>query len=651
MNNTKSVLWMLMLLLVFATSEAKAQHSEHGTLQQPTPEQLGQVNFPVSCNFAAQVDFNRAMALFHSFWFDPAKEEFTKVLRQDSECGMAHWGIAMMSMGNPFAWPPNAKALKAASAAIVEAQRVGAKSERERDYISVLAAYLKDWETRDHRTRVVAFEKAMENLVAKYPTDDEAKILYALVLNATAVPTDKTFANQLKAGAILEPLFKKYPHHPGVAHYLIHTYDYAELAQRGLPAARAYAKIAPAVPHALHMPSHIFSRVGLWPEVVASNRASYLSAKSELQQTTLGVGTYDALHAMDYMVFAHLQQAQDRAAKEYLDEVAAIRKANVENVVAAYAFAAIPSRFALERSDWKQAAALKLSPSDLDWSKFPQAEAILVFARGLGAARVGDVASAQRDAKRLQVLKDVMTKARMDYWAGQADFQIKTINAWIALAEKRPEEALQLMRAAADAEDASDKHPVTPGNVSPSRQLLGEMLMTLGSPAQAFAEFERSLKRDPNRFRGIYGAARAAEASGNREAARIYYARLRALAVNGDTERPELTQAKAFLTSAHRRRDSSRRVGRSALRSSFLNPGRSRSGSSHGICIVTRREEFARVEGSRILELRLGLTAREPGLRLCLVSNIVSGSIRTATRFRPRERTDSLHSRHMTWVT
>ena len=307
------------------------------------------------------------MALFHSFWFEPAKESFAKVLAHDRECGMAYWGIATMSMGNPFAWPPSTNALKAGAVAIVEAQRVGAKSERERDYIAALATYFKDWETRDHRTRALAFEKAMEGLVAKYPTDDEAKILFALVLNVTALSTDKSFTNQLKAGAILEPLFKKYANHPGVAHYLIHTYDYAELAERGLPAARAYSRIAPAVPHALHMPSHIFSRVGLWSEMVESNRVSYLAAKSELRETTLGIGTYDALHAMDYMVFAHLQQAQYGAAKQSVDEVAAIRKVNVENAVAAYAFASIPARFALERGDWKQAAALKLSPGDLSW--------------------------------------------------------------------------------------------------------------------------------------------------------------------------------------------------------------------------------------------------------------------------------------------
>jgi tetratricopeptide (TPR) repeat protein len=296
------------------------------------------------------------------------------------------------------------------------------------------------------------------------------------------------------------------------------------------------------------MPSHIFSRVGLWREMVESNRASYHAAKGELTEKTLDIGTYDALHAMDYMVFGHLQQAQDKAAKQLVDEVAALRKVNVENFVAAYAFAAIPSRYALERRDWKQAAALELSPAGISWNKFPQAEAILVFARGLGAAHIGDVAAARKDVERLQALKEAMTAAKIGYWAGQTEFQIRTVNAWIAYAENRYDEALQLMRAATELEEASDKHPVTPGNIVPSRELLGEMLIALNQPAQAFTEFERSLKRDPNRFRGIYGAARAAEASGNRKAAKDYYGKLQTLTLDRDTERPELARAMAFLT-------------------------------------------------------------------------------------------------------
>jgi len=547
MKVTKTLVAWTIAIMLFTVASVSWAHGENETPHGAIPEKLGEVNFPVSCNPAAQKEFNRAMALFHSFWFDPAKKSFSRVLELDSGCGMAYWGIAIMTMGNPFAWPPNPNVMKAAATASANAQRVGAGSERERDYIAALAVYYKYWETTEYRPRVLAFEKAMEGVAARYPKDMEAQILYALVLNITALPTDKTFANQLKAASILEPLFKEYPNHPGVAHYLIHTYDYAELAERGLPAARAYAKIAPSVPHALHMPSHIFSRVGAWGEMVEDNRASYLAAKSELSEKTLGVGTYDALHAMDYMVFGLLQQAKDKEAKQFVDEVAAIQKVNVENFIAAYAFAAIPSRFALERGDWKQAAGLELSPAGLSWNKFPQAEAILVFSRGLGAARSGNTAAARKDAERLQALRDSMTAAKIGYWAGQANIQFQAVNAWIALAEKRNDEAVKLMSAAAEAEEASDKHAVTPGNVATSRELLGEMLMALNRPEQAFVEFERSLKRDPNRLREIYGAARAAEASGDRETARDYYTRLLALTANHDTERPELTRAKVFL--------------------------------------------------------------------------------------------------------
>ncbi|MBT8080070.1 MAG: hypothetical protein KJO31_15940 [Gammaproteobacteria bacterium] len=524
-------------LLLAPSLVASEQHETHHPPRTAAPAQLGEVNFAVSCSAAVQKEFNRAMAQFHSFWFQPAKNSFAGVLEQDPECGMAHWGIAIMSMGNPFAWPPNPDALTAAETAALEARRVGARSERERRYIAALGSYFERRESIDHRTRAATFEKAMGDVSAAYPTDDEAKILHALLLVATALPTDKTFANQLRAGAILEPLFEKYPRHPGVAHYLIHAYDYAELAERGLPAAREYAKIAPGVPHALHMPSHVFSRVGLWPEMVESNRASYLAARSELEETTLEVGTYDALHALDYLVFAHLQQSQDKAAKALVDEVAAIRKVNVENFIAAYAFAAIPARYALERGQWQQAAALELSPRDLAWSKFPQAEAILAFARGLGAARSGDGAAARKDVEKLQALRDAMTAAKNTYWSGQTDFQIQALKGWIALAENRREEALQLMRAAADAEDASDKHPVTPGSVAPSRELLAEMLLALDAPEQALSEFERALKRDPNRLRSVYGAAQSAHAAGNPGVARQHCASLHSLTANRDTDR------------------------------------------------------------------------------------------------------------------
>jgi len=514
------------------------------------PEVLGQVRFEVSCNPAAQTEFNRAMALFHSFWFGPAVQSFRHVLELDPGCGMANWGIAIMSMGNPFAWPANPKAMKAAVDAAAEAQRVGAHSQRERDYIGTLPGLFNDWETAPHAVRAKAFAAAMGAVAERYPSDDEAQILYALLLDATAMPSDKTFANQRKAAAILEPLFKKYPNHPGVAHYLIHTYDYAELAEQGLPAAHAYGAIAPSVPHALHMPSHIYARVGNWQGMIDSNRASREASRSELSDKTLQVGAYDALHAMDYMVMADLQFGRAQAAQAVVDEVAAVRKVNVENFPAAYAFAAIPARYALERSDWTQASQLSLSPPDLAWAKFPQAEAILVFSRGLGEARSGKVPAAQSDLARLNQLKDAMQTLALAYWVQQASVQIDALGAWVALAGHHDEEALRMMQAAADAEDASDKHPVTPGNVVPMRALLGEMLMELKEPKAALAQYQRSLKRDPNRLRTLFGAGKAAQASGDREAARGYYGQVKELGAQGDGTRAEVLYAREFLASA-----------------------------------------------------------------------------------------------------
>jgi len=513
-----------------------------------TAERLGKVEFTVSCNAAAQQEFNRAMALFHSFWFEPAKRSFARVLEFDPACGMAHWGTSVMSMGNPFGWAGNPNTSKLGAPAAEMAQRTGAGSERERDYIAALGAFFTDWQTVAFRPRALAFERAMEALAAKYPEDDEAQILYALALNVTALSTDKSFANQAKAAKILEPLFARHPDHPGVAHYLIHTYDYADLAGKGIVSAKAYGKIAPSVPHALHMPSHIYSRVGRWGDMVDSNRASYVAARAELKPgSALNVGGYDALHAMDYLVFGHLQLAQDDAARKLMEEAAALRLASIENQAATYALAAIPARFAIERNDWAQAASLKLAPADVAWTHFPQSEAILVFARALGAARSERLDAARADAGRLRTLRDAMLAAKNGYWAAQSEFQIKTIDAWIALAEKRSDEALVLMRAAADAEETSDKSPVTPGNIVPSRELLGEMLLAVGRPREALAEFERSLQRDPQRFRGLAGAGRAAEAAGDGQAARQHYAALLAQGADGDAARPELVHARAFL--------------------------------------------------------------------------------------------------------
>ena len=502
--------------------------------------QLGQVHFPVSCSAAAQQEFDRAVALLHSFWFDASAKAFAAVTQADPGCAMGHWGEAMALLfdPNPFTGTPTPKTLQDGCPAVGRAKATAPKTQRERDYIGAVESLCQESDKADQRARVAAYGQAMERLSRTYPEDREAAIFYALALNITASPVDKTYANQLKAAGILEKAFAEQPNHPGVAHYLIHSYDYPPIARRGLSAARRYADIAPAAPHALHMPSHIFTREGFWEESIGSNLASAAAAKND----------FDRLHAMDYLAYAYLQGGRDLDAKRVLEEAGAIRKVSPEHFVPAYALAAIPARYSLERRRWAEAASLTLQPADFPWDRFPQSEAVLIFARALGAARSGDAASARRDLDRLQVLRDALAALRQGYWVEQVEIQRQVVSAWVARAEGKQEEALTLMRAAADREDKSEKHPVTPGPIVPARELLAEMLLELGDPRQALNEFESSHRVEPNRFKGLYGAARAAELSGDREKARTYYANLLALCEKADTERPELKEARAFLT-------------------------------------------------------------------------------------------------------
>jgi len=505
-----------------------------GTVAQ---EKVGTVHFATSCSAAVQSDFERAVAMLHSFWFSASTAAFTAVAQADPACGMAYWGVAMNLLGNPFAWPPSPKGLADGWAAVERAKAAVAKTQRERDYIAAIETFYKDADKVDHRTRAVAYRQAMEQLSARYPDDREAAVFYALALNATALPTDKTYADQLKAASILEKVFAVEPQHPGVAHYLIHSYDYPPIAEKGLNAARRYASIAPAAPHALHMPSHIFTRRGYWQESIDANRASASSVGSH----------FDQLHALDYLTYAHLQMGQDTAAKRVMDQVSEIPKVTVEHFVTGFALATIPSRYALERGRWADAARLELFGKEFPWGRFPQSEAQLVFARGLGAARSGDVVSARRDVDRLGALRDALAAAKVGYWAEQVDIQRQVVSAWVARAEGRKDEALALLRAAADRGDATEKHPVTPGPLAPARELLAELLLDANEPAQALREFEASMRVEPNRFRGLYGAARAAELTGDRTKARTYYSQLMSLGEKADTERPELRQAKAYL--------------------------------------------------------------------------------------------------------
>jgi tetratricopeptide (TPR) repeat protein len=533
----QALVTVLVLVLALAATPAATQ----------APERLGTVNFPTSCSPAVQADFTRAVALLHSFWFGHAIRGFDAVAQADPTCGIAHWGAAVAWLGNPLAGPPVSRGLQEGSAAAARAKATGAKSQRELDYIAAIDVFYRDHATVDHRTRAVAYEKAMEALARKYPEDREAAIFYALALNITLNPNDKTYANQLKAAAILEPIFAAQPDHPGVAHYLIHSYDFPPIARKGVPAARRYATIAPSAPHAQHMPSHIFTRLGYWQESIDTNRRSAEAARDELREAKLEAGSYNALHAWDYVVYAALQLAKDGEARAVVDEVRRLDKIDSEQFAAAFAFAAIPARYALERRQWAEAVELPLHPASLSWAKFPQAESIHWFARGLAAARGGNPAAARQALARLQALHGALVAAKNAYWAEQAEIQGLGVAAWIARGEGRNDEALRLLRQAADREDGTEKHPVTPGAIQPAREMLGELLLDLGQPAAALAEFEASQKIDPNRFHGLAGAARAAELAGDRAKAKRYYEHLLELTKTADSPRPEIARARAFV--------------------------------------------------------------------------------------------------------
>jgi len=471
------------------------------------PGRLGKVNFPVSCDPSVQPQFSSAVAMLHSFWFEKASDTFAAVADKDPACGMAYWGIAMTHY-HPIWEAPGPVDLKAGMAALEKARSVGAKTQRERDYIAAIETFYRDAEKLDHRTRALAYEKAMDQLQARYPDDHEAAIFHALALLATAPPTDKTYVNQKKAGAILEPLFVEQPEHPGVAHYIIHAYDYPPLAERALDAARRYAKIAPDSPHALHMPSHIFTRLGLWQESIDSNLASAASA-----QKNNAPG--NELHAKDYLIYAYLQGAQDREAKKALESPPPGRPDDPQYMNWLYATGASPARYAVERHRWAEAAALPVPPNTFPRERYAWTEANLHFARALGASHIGDTEAAQKELQQLASIREILAQENNKYWADQVDIQRETAAAWITFAQGKHEEALQQMRSAAEHEDKTDKHNVTPGVILPARELLGEMLLELKQPAQAMAEFEATLSTAPNRFNSLSGAARAAKLSGD----------------------------------------------------------------------------------------------------------------------------------------
>ncbi len=498
------------------------------------PQGLGKVHFATSCAKDVTAEFDRGVALLHSFWFSAAIDTFDKVLAKDPTCAMAHWGIAMSWWSNPFGKYRAPKAIALGQAAVDKARAAAPKTPRERDYIEAVALLYKDAGTVDSWTRTVAYEKAMEKVAATYTEDSEARLFYALALGQSALLTDHTYANLLKAGAILERELPSQPEHPGIAHYIIHSYDVPPLAAKALDAARRYSKIAPDAPHALHMPSHTFTRLGYWEESITTNLASAAAARKDNAAS-------EELHALDYQVYAYLQTAQDGAARKVVDAAPAIgERIQVDGAGNAapppagfYALAAIPARQALERNAWKEAASL--SPRK---TAFPWVDATTYYARALGAARSGDPKSAAADIEKLASLASALQGKDDADWAAQVEIQRRAATAWMTFAEGRKEDALAQLREAATMEDATEKSAITPGPIKPARELLGEMLLEVGRPAEALTAFEETMKREPNRYRAIEGAARAAQASGDVEKARSYYAKLIALCPRGD--RPDL---------------------------------------------------------------------------------------------------------------
>jgi len=524
-------------LLVVALAWADADPAT----QARSTEKLGRVLFKTSCSPDAQKQFERALAMLHSFFYPETIKAFSAIPETDPSCAIAYWGIAISQRPNPLVGPFDAATLKRGLDAIEKGEAIGPKTQRERDWLAALKEFYKSSDTVDQDTRTKNYEKAMEALAKKYPDDVEARIFWALALNETF--DHKSMDPLLKAIKILEPIDRQYPDHPGVTHYLIHSYDFPSIARGGVPAANKYAKIAPAAPHAQHMPSHIYTMVGMWEESVASNWRSVVVANDYVATAKLDGTLAGVPHAYDFMEYAYLQLGQDLKARALIQDTAAIKKV-IGPALVGLARAAVPARYMLERQDWSGAAQLQPVGTGL-----PAAQAITHFTRAMGAARSGDSPAAQTDIDTLKELRGALEKANQGYWAGQVEIQILGAQAWLAQGQGNKADELKFMRAAADLEDASEKHVAMENRLYPMRELLADMLLMQGEAAAALKEYERSLRNASNRLRGFYGAAKAAETAGDTKKAREYYEKLLRLTRYSDGDRPELREAKQRLSS------------------------------------------------------------------------------------------------------
>src|SRR5713226_1450245 len=516
------------------TLAAQEHHHELST------EEVGSVHFLISCAKGVELSFNRAVALLHSFQYEQARQAFSEISAQDPTCAMAQWGVAMShyhGLWDNGDTPAGRLALKKAAELAASNATTTA---REKSYIEALAEiYAEDGKDAAAHSR--AFEKKMGEVQAAYPEDNEAAVFHALTLSITAPKTDKTFANQRRCGEIIEPIFQKLPHHPGVAHYIIHCYDNPVLAERGLPAARMYANIAPASAHANHMPSHLFTRVGSWDESIRSNMKSAQLAAAAEATSTNGEARDQRLHAMDYLEYAYLQSGRVQQAKAVLEQMRSLPPLPGLTLTGDYALAATPARLAVELGNWPEASSLNVREEGTPWT-----QAITWTAIGVGAARTGNLERAAQGEQALASLRDATAKQNNTYWSNQVEVQRREVAGWIAQASGKGPDAIAQLRSAAELEESMDKHAVTPGAVTPAREMLAEVLFLQNHPQDALAEYQAVLKVAPNRFNALYGAANAAEAAGNPQAANEYFLKLTQIAV-GD-ERPELATARKKIT-------------------------------------------------------------------------------------------------------
>jgi hypothetical protein len=512
----------------------------------PPEGQFGSANFDITCDERVKKDFNLAIELLHSFEYDESEKIFAKIIDETPDCAMAYWGVAMCNFHALWTPPTEAELIKGTEA-IEIAKSISNKSVRESAYISAIGLFYKDWNKTDHHTRCLNFENAMEKVHTSYPDDKEAAIFYALALDAAANPKDKTYAKQKKAGAILEELYKVEPNHPGIIHYIIHTYDYPELAAIALPAARKYAAVAPSSAHALHMPSHIFTRLGLWDECIHSNLKSIEAAKCYAKSADMPGHWDEELHGLDYLVYAYLQRGENALAEKQVQYLATINNVSPVNFKVAYAFAAIPSRYLLENKKWKEAAALETHRENFAWNNFPWQEAIIHFTRLMGDVHIENLNAAKLELTKLNQLYDTLEKQKDSYKAMEVSIQIKAGEAWIQFAQGYSTEAVNIMKLAAEMEDSTSKHPVTPGEVLPARELLGDMFLQMNDNSNAFKAYETVLKKSPNRFNSLYGAGKAAEKSGSEQKAIYYYKQLSAITDSVNFERQELDDVRKFL--------------------------------------------------------------------------------------------------------